>query len=351
MHFETRNETDILPELARHPRVSLYSAPTQLDPAPNLGHHLGVTLDVKRDDMLPLAMGGNKVRQLEYYLGPAEVQGADTVLITGAVQSNFARLCAAAARRLNWHPILQLEDRVPKNDIAYNTSGNVLLSKILGAEIRHFPEGENEAAADANLDRIAQEKRNAGSIPYVIHLGIDHPPIGGLGYAVAAAETYQQYQALGFVPDHVVVPSGSGLTHAGFLAGARAIGWNVQVHGICVRRDAGQQRARILRRAGELDALLENKARICEADVSVDDTCLSPGYGRMNDRVAEAIRLAAQEEALLLDPVYSGRTMAGLIELIRNGTIRQGERVTFIHTGGTPAIFAYQSDILSGLNE
>lgn len=350
MYSETRRETEILPELNRHPRVSLYESPTLLQPALNLGAELGVTLDVKRDDTLPLAMGGNKVRQLEYYLGPAQVQGADTVLITGAVQSNFVRLCAAAARRLKWHPILQLENRVPKDDVAYNTSGNVLLSKMLGAEIRHFPEGENEAAADANLDRIAEEQRRAGRSPYVIHLGIDHPPIGGLGYAVAAAETYQQYQVLGTLPDHVVVPSGSGLTHAGFLTGARAIGWDVPVHGICVRRDAGQQGARIFRRAAELDGLLQNKARIREADIHVDDTCLAPGYGQMNSRVAEAIRLAAQEEALLLDPVYSGRTMAGLIELIRNGTIQQGQRITFVHTGGTPAIFAYQSDIVSGLS-
>ncbi|MEP3279211.1 MAG: D-cysteine desulfhydrase family protein [Stappiaceae bacterium] len=346
---ESRKETDILPQLAKHSRVSLYETPTQLDQAPNLGAQLGVTIDVKRDDTLPLAMGGNKVRQLEYYLGPAKDQGADTVLITGAVQSNFVRLCAAAARRLKWQPVVQLEDRVPKDDVAYNTSGNVLLNQVLGAEIHKFSEGENEAAADANLDRIAEEKRRQGRTPYVIHLGIDHPPIGGLGYAGAAAETYQQYQALGVMPNHVVVPSGSGLTHAGFLAGARAIGWTVPVHGICVRRDADQQRARILRRARELDGMLENRGGISEADVRLSDTCLAPGYGRMNAPVAEAIKLAAQEEALLLDPVYSGRTMAGLIELVRNGTIVKGQRVTFIHTGGAPAIFAYQSDILSGV--
>ena len=126
-------------------------------------------------------MGGNKIRQLEFYLGPAKQQGADTVLITGAVQSNFVRLCAAACRKLGWHPVLQLEDRVPHTDPAYNNSGNVLIDRLLGADIHYFPEGENEAAADANLDRLAEETKAERAQSHVIHLGTDHPPLGGLG--------------------------------------------------------------------------------------------------------------------------------------------------------------------------
>ncbi len=335
----------LVPQLADHPRVPLFRTPSELDPLPRLGARLGITLDAKRDDTLPLAMGGNKIRQLEYYLGPAAEQGADTVLITGAVQSNFVRLCAAAARRLGWHPVVQLEDRVPKADPYYNNSGNLLLNQLFGAEIHRFPEGENEAAADANLDRLAEEKRAQGRKPYVIHLGIDHPPLGGLGYVAAAAELYRQYQAMGVLPDHVVIPSGSGLTHAGFLVGARAIGWSVPVHGICVRRDAEQQKVRITRRAMELNQMLGGKADLSEGDVIVNDHSLPPGYGRMNEAVREAISLAARDEALLLDPVYSGRAMAGLIHLRQRGVIEEDQRVAFIHTGGTPAIFAYQTDL------
>ena len=340
---------DLLPALKAFPTADLDLRCTSLDLLPRLGERFGIELFVKRDDTLPLAMGGNKVRQLEYYLGPAVQEGADTVLITGAVQSNFVRLCAAAARKLGWQAVVQLEDRVPKEDAIYKSSGNVLLSQLFGAEIHYFSEGENEAAADANLDRMADELRDRGRHPYVVHLGIDHPPLGGLGYARCAAECYAQFQDLGVIPDHVVIPSGSGLTHAGFLAGARAVGWDVSVHGICVRREAKQQHARITQRAAELEAMLGSSG-IKPADIMVYDSVLAPGYGQINDQVMAAITLAALDEALLLDTVYTGRTMAGMIALINGGLIKSGSRVALIHTGGLPSIFAYQTDIVSGLN-
>lgn len=335
-----------LPALAAHPKVTLHGEDTPLERLENLGKRLGLTLWAKRDDCQALAMGGNKVRQLEYYLGRAAAEQADTVLITGALQSNFVRLTAAAARRLGWHPVVQLEDRVAKSDPIYRSSGNILLDQLLGAEIHRFPEGEDESAADRNLDAIAARLRDQGRRPYVIHLGIDHPPVGGLGYVEAAGETCRQLTARGREPSHVVIPSGSGLTHAGFLVGARALGWQVPVLGVCVRRDAAQQRQRVLRRAREIAALLENGPAIAEADVVVDDSVLAPGYGTMNEQVRSAIRLAAESEALLLDPVYSGRCMAGLLNFLVQGRIAGGSEVLFIHTGGTPAIFAYQNDLL-----
>lgn len=343
-HFQTLVE--VLPGLGNQPRVPLTTGPTALQKLPNLSAELGIELDAKRDDNFTLAMGGNKVRQLEFYLGPAVQMKADTVLITGAVQSNFTRTCTAAARQLGMHPIVQSEDRVPKHDEAYKSSGNVLLNQLMGAEIIHFPTGEDEAAADANLDRIANGLRSRGRTPYVVHLGIEHPPLGGLGYAAAAVETWLQYQALGSQPDHIIIPSGSGQTHAGFLAGARAIGWDVSILGICVRRNAARQRARIMQRATEISAML-NSTPVTDADIQLHDTVLAPGYGQMNQSVGDAIKLAARTEALLLDPVYSGRTMAGLIHHLKTGAIRPGQRVLFIHTGGTPAIFAYQSDLLT----
>ncbi len=348
-YFE--NLVQVLPSLADHARAPLISAPSVLEHLPNLSAELGVQIDAKRDDTLPLGMGGNKVRQLEYYLGPAVAMGADTVLITGAVQSNFIRTCAAAARRLGMQPVLQMEDRVPKDDATYMTSGNVLLSSLMAAEVVRFPVGNDEAAADANLDRIAAGLRTKGRAPYVIHLGIDHAPLGGLGYAAAAVEMWQQYQALGELPDHVIIPSGSGLTHAGFLAGARAIGWDVSVLGICVRRDIQEQSPRIQRRAHEIAEMLGSSYGFKPGDIQLSDAVLAPGYGLMNAQVAGAMDLAARTEALLLDPVYSGRAMAGLIEHITTGTIAADQRVAFLHTGGTPAIFAYQTDIETALEQ
>ncbi len=342
-----RREFELVPQLAKHPHIDLCGIDTPIEQLHRLGEKLGINLYAKRDDILPLAMGGNKVRQLEYYLGPAQQAGADTVIITGAVQSNFVRLCAAAARKMGWHPVVQLEDRVANNSREYKHSGNVLIDHLLGAEIHTFPEGENEAAADANLDRIAEDLRAKGRHPHVIHLGIDHPPVGGLGYSLAAVEAHLQLQAMGVKPDYVIVPSGSGLTHSGFLVGARAVGWNVPIYGICVRRDAGQQKARIERRTKELDAMLDNAANIAPNDILVDDATLAPGYGAPSDEVMDALVLAARSEALLLDPVYSGRTFAGLISLVNRGVIEEGKSVLFMHTGGTPGIFAYENEIMT----
>ena len=341
----------LLPELAAHPKVDLSLGETPLERLENLGRRLGITLWAKRDDCNGLAMGGNKVRLLEYYLGRGAAEGADTVLITGALQSNFVRLTVAAARRLGWQPEVQLEDRVPNDDLFYRTSGNILLNQLLGARIHHFPQGENEAAADRNLDRIAARLRGEGRRPYVIHLGIEHPPLGGLGYVEAACETWRQSQRMGREFSHVVIPSGSGLTHAGFLVGARALGWQVPVLGVCVRRDAVQQHQRVLSRAREIVGLLGIDLKIAEHDVIVDDSVLAPGYGLINEPTRAAIRLAAESEALLLDPVYSGRCMAGLLHFVEQGRIPTGSEVLFVHTGGTPAIFAYQSDLSVPTNE
>jgi D-cysteine desulfhydrase/L-cysteate sulfo-lyase len=343
------DESKLIPGLGQHSRVALGHGPTAIDRLPALGRRLGITLSAKRDDCNGLAFGGNKVRQLEYYLGRAVDEGADSLLITGALQSNFVRLAAAAASRMGWRAEVQLEDRVPKDDVLYQSSGNVFLTRLLGAKIHHFAEGEDEKAADQNLEVIADRLRAEGRKPYVIHLGIDHPPYGGLGYVAAAAECWSQLQQEGEEASHVVIPSGSGLTHAGFLVGARAVGWRLPVHGICVRRAAALQEARIRRRAGEIAALIDQEDVVEASDILVHDKVLAPGYGLLNEATATAIRWAAETEALILDPVYSGRCMAGLIALVENGEIPQGAHVLFIHTGGHPALFAYQNDLEAAL--
>ena len=335
----------------RFPRVRLGHTPTPLDAAPRLGAALGIELWVKRDDCTGLALGGNKVRQLEFYLGEAQVQGADTVLVTGAVQSNLVRLAAAGARQLGMEVHIQLEERVDEIGDFYRSSGNLLVDQLLGATLHSFPVGEDEAAADAALGCLARTLADEGRRPYVIHSAVGHPPLGGLGYILAAEEVVTQAVALGIAFDAVVCASGSALTHAGFLVGLRAVGETAPVFGICVRRDAGQQGVRVAQVAAALGAMIERPATFDAGEVNVCDAVLKPGYGKLNDAVREAMAMAAQHEGLLLDPVYTGRAMAGLIAHVRAGGIATGSRVLFLHTGGLPAIFAYADQLGSWLSQ
>ena len=335
--------------IARFPRVRLGHAPTPIDPAPNLGAALGIDLRIKRDDCTGLAFGGNKVRQLEFHFGEARARGADTVLVTGAVQSNLVRIAAAAARKLGMEAHVQLEDRVDGMGALYRTSGNLLLDRVLGATLHPFPEGEDEAAADAAMERRAEILAAEGRRPYVIRSAPGHPPLGGLGYVVATEEIVGQAPGMRF--DAVVCASGSALTHAGLLVGLRALGAAVPVLGICVRRDAGRQADRVAQVASALAAMIDCPDAFDAGDVDVSDAVLAPGYGRLNETAREAMALAAGHEGLLLDPVYTGKAMAGLIAHVRSGRIAAGSRVLFVHTGGQPALFAYADSLGSWLSE
>ncbi len=333
---------DMLGRLDDLPRIRLGHAPTPLEPMDRLTEVLGTDarLLVKRDDCTGLAMGGNKVRQLEFYLGEARAQEADTVLITGAVQSNFVRLAAAAARTQGMDCHIQLEERVPgKTDPLYRESGNVLLDRLLGATLHSYPEGEDEAGADRRLGEIAAGLEAEGRRPYIIPLAPGHKPLGALGYVVAAREILSQLAERGLALDEIVVPSGSGNTHAGILYGLRALGSRARVTGVCVRRPADQQLGRIAGRCGEIADLLEVENPVAEADVIVDDTAFWPGYGQLNQATLDAIALAAQTEALILDPVYTGKSMAGFIERAKEA--EPGRVLLYLHTGGIPAVFAY----------
>ena len=245
---------------------------------PNLGEALGgAGVYVKRDDCTDLAFGGNKVRQLEFYLGEARLQGADTILITGAVQSNFVRLAAAAARKSGMDCHIQLEERVPRDDPLYRNSGNVLLDRILGATLYSYPEGEDEEGADRRVAEIAEELKGEGRCPYIIPLGPGNPPLGALGYVVAAEELLEQIASRKLSIDEVVVPSGSGHTHGGLLFGLRALGSRVRVTGVCVRRNAGPQRERIRDRCREIAEMLETANPVGDEDIRGDRRL--PGAG------------------------------------------------------------------------
>ena len=327
------------------PRVRLVHQTTPLERLENLSHILGgATLWAKRDDTQSLAFGGNKVRQLEYYFGEAQAQHADTVLITGAVQSNFCRSTAAFAAKLGMECHIQQEARVPKNDPAYTGSGNVLVERMLGAHLHPYPHGEDEAGADANVEAIAEDLRAKGRKPYVIHLAPVHPPLGALGYIECAREILDQAEVMF---SHVTVPSGSGATHAGLLYGLRALGSKVPVTGYCVRRAANLQKPRIEARCQQIADLLGTENPVRPEDVVVNDRFLVPGYGHLNLPTERAIRLGARHEALMLDPVYAGKCFAGALNIAGIGC--RDEHVLFIHTGGTPGIFAYAEALTPAL--
>jgi D-cysteine desulfhydrase/L-cysteate sulfo-lyase len=331
------------------PRVALAHLPTPVEPMGNLAAALGRDggLYVKRDDCTGLAFGGNKVRQLEFYLGEARAEGADTVLITGAVQSNFVRCAAAGAARLGMDCHVQLEERVPGEDGEYRTSGNVLLDRMLGATLHSYGQGEDEEGADRRVREIAEELKAAGRKPYVVPLSPGHKPLGALGYVVAAQEILGQIEDGGIHIDEIVVASGSGSTHAGLLFGLQALGSDIRVTGVCVRREAAVQKQRIAARCRDIAELLEVDPVVRNDDVVTMDDFLAPGYGRLNDAALRALDMAARHEALILDPVYTAKTMAAVIQ--RAQETGPNHRIMFLHTGGTPGAFAYSGSLTKAL--
>ena len=333
------NEND---PMAHFPRAILSHAPTPLESLHNIMRQSGHPhLYVKRDDTTGLAMGGNKARQLEYYFGAVLAEGADTVLITGAVQSNFVRQCAAAARKLGLACEVQLEDRVQGMPAGQMEKGNALLDQILGVPIHRFEVGEDEDGADNNLELIADGIRARGGKPYVIHLGADHPPLGALGYIDSAREIIEQTNAIGIPLAAVVVGSGSAASHAGMLGGLRHYGVDAPVHGICVRRNAELQHARVLKRTLKLAEMLGKPNLITADDVITNDDFIGEGYGKPTPGTMIAIERAAREETLILDPVYSGKAFDGFLSLVDDHTLPRDGAVVYVHTGGTPGLFAY----------
>lgn len=320
-------------------RASLWSGATPFEPMSNLTDELGGgPMFVKRDDCNGLAFGGNKVRQLEYYLGDAIAKGADTVLMTGAVQSNFVRTAAAACCKLRLKCHVQLEDRVPKDDFEYNQSGNVLLDHLFGATVTTFGEGEDETAADRELERIAADYQNQGRKTYVVPMHFSHAPLGALGYFHAAEELVQQIDDANIKPDRIFVGSGSGNTHAGLLVGLRLLGNQTPVTGVCVRRSTDLQQERMEQRCAMLCDMVKKPDLLNSDDLQIDGSFLPPGYGLAGNAAQEAIVLSAQTEGILVDPVYTSKVLAGAIKFSRE---HKDKTSVFIHSGGGPALFGY----------
>jgi len=327
---------------AKFPRAILAHTPTPIEKLSRLSEKIGgPTIWVKRDDCTGLAFGGNKARQLEYYLGEAVRDKADIILITSAVQSNYSRSAVAAARKYGMAAEIQLEERVPDRPSEYYKSGNPFLSRLMGANTVSYPDGEDEEGADNAVFARAEELRKQGKKPYVIPLAGTHVPLGSLGYVDCAEELLKQINEQNIPVDTVACASGSGTTHAGLLAGLRASGSATPIYGICVRRDQISQTERVLKKSKIVAKMIGFENIIEPSDIRLTDVTLDPGYGQLNDKVREAIDLAAIHEGLLVDPVYTGKALAGLIDLIRAGEFSKDQNILFIHTGGTPALFGY----------
>lgn len=329
--------------LARFPRIRLGHMPTPLEPMDRLSKHLsgpggGPRLWIKRDDCTGLSTGGNKTRKLEYLMGEALAQGADTVITQGATQSNHARQTAAAAARLGLACHILLEDRTGYTDPAYTQSGNVMLDKLHGATVSRRPGG---ADMQAEMEALAEELRAAGRKPYVIPGGGSNP-VGALGYVGAALELVAQAAEMGLRIDHVVHATGSAGTQAGLVAGLVGLNSGIPVLGIGVRAPREKQEANVLALAQRTAAHLGLPEGTVRAEhVRANCDYVGQGYGIPTRGMVEAVKLVAEQEGILLDPVYSGKGMAGLIDLIGKGHFKAGENVVFVHTGGAVGLFGY----------
>ena len=323
--------------LSHLPRVPLIFLPTPIHPLPHLSKRLGgPTLWVKRDDQTGLATGGNKTRKLEYLVGDAVAQNADTLITTGAPQSNHARQTAAAAAHAGLKCALVLRGEPPA-DVA----GNILLDRLLGADIVWA----GKRSTDEVMNEVADELRARGQRPYLIPLGGSNA-VGAVGYAAAMQEFVEQARSLDLHFEAVVFATSSGGTQSGLVVGARATGYTGRVLGISVDHPADECRQAFAPLADATAARLELSLTFTPDDFDVSDSYLGAGYAIMGQPEREAIHLAAQCDALLVDPVYTGRALAGLIDLIRKREFRPGQNVLFWHTGGTPALFAYAQQLV-----
>ena len=323
----------------RFPRVELAHLPTPIEPLERFGRMLGgPRIWIKRDDQTGLATGGNKARKLEFLIGDAVAQGADTLITTGGPQSNHARQTAAAAARCGLRAVLALTGRAPAHP-----SGNLLQDNLLGAEIRWL--GDIDwSELPLRLEEIAEGEREAGYHPYLVPLG-GSSPIGALGYVAAMQELMAQSADRGLAFDRIVFGTSSGGTQAGILIGAEVFGFDGQVTGISIAKAESDVKKRLSRLVPQTLRLLGRSNRISSRRIEIVDRYLGAGYAIVGDVEREAVRMLATHEGILVGPVYTGRALAAMIDMIRRGEIAAEEKVLFWHTGDTAALFAF-SDVL-----
>ncbi len=331
---------------AAQPRVRLATLPTPLADAVRLRHALGgpsrcPRILLKRDDLTGLGLGGNKARKLEFLVADACRRNATTMVTTGAVQSNHARMTAAAARAAGLGVVLVLTARERHPDL----QGNYLLDHLFGATIHLIPAGPDPKIAVApdeeqRVREIVADLERRGERPYVIPVG-GSSGVGALGYASGTAELVDQLRDAGITPSRVYYASGSRGTQAGLELGARLFAVPYRLCGVAVSAGEDEKRARAARIANEAAALIGARVRIEAGELSTNQAFIGPGYGVATPEAIEAIRLLAETEGVLLDPVYTAKAMAALVADVRSGAIVPDESIVFLHTGGVPALFAH----------
>jgi 1-aminocyclopropane-1-carboxylate deaminase/D-cysteine desulfhydrase-like pyridoxal-dependent ACC family enzyme len=324
------------------PRVALAQLPTPLEAAPRLSAALeGPPVWVKREDLSGLALGGNKPRQLEFLLGDALAEGAQAVITTAALQSNFCRVCAAAGAKLGLKVGLLL-----RGDPHAAPQGNHLLDAIFGAELRYIPTRDPYDPRVAGwLDDFVAAFERRGLKTQVLHLPGRTGTLGAAAMVCTGEELAQQFAQYGVLPQAVFVASGSGLTVAGLALGFKALGVKTRVVGISVQRPAAFMVPLIVERANAAAELLGLAVRVDADDFDFDDRHIGPGYGFVTRDAVDAIVLAGRTEGLLLDPVYTGKGMAGLLAQLHEGAWRGDAPVVFFHSGGAPGLFAHAAEV------
>ncbi|WBW63030.1 MULTISPECIES: D-cysteine desulfhydrase [Klebsiella] len=326
-----------LQNLTRFPRLELIGAPTPLEYLPRLSDHLGREIFIKRDDVTPLAMGGNKLRKLEFLAADALREGADTLITAGAIQSNHVRQTAAVAAKLGLHCVALLENPIGTRAENYLTNGNRLLLDLFNTQVEMC---DALTQPNVQLEELATRIEAQGYRPYVIPVGGSNA-LGALGYVESALEIAQQCEGAVELSS-IVVASGSAGTHAGLAVGLEQLMPGAELIGVTVSRKAADQLPKVVALQQAVANSLELQAT---AGIQLWDDYFAPGYGTPNDEGMEAVKLLAQLEGILLDPVYTGKAMAGLIDGINQKRFKDEGPILFIHTGGAPALFAYHPHI------
>ena len=334
--------------VARFPRLHFAHLPTPLEPLERLSKELGgPEIWIKRDDCTGMSSGGNKTRKLEFLMAEAEAMGADVVMTQGATQSNHARQTAAFAARLGMACHILLEDRTGYTDHNYNENGNVLLDHLHGATTAKYPGGHDMVG---EMERAAEAERANGKIVYVIPGGGSNPT-GALGYVNCALELVNQANERGLVIDHLVHATGSSGTQAGLIAGLKALNAGIPLLGFGTRAPQPKQEQMVYDLAVATAEKLGCPGVVTREDVRADTSYVGEGYGLPRDDTLEAIRMFAELEGILLDPVYSGKGAAGLIDYCRKGRFGKDERIVFLHTGGSVGLFGYDAVLARGSNK
>jgi len=328
--------------LSRFPRISLAHLPTPLEPLTRLSDFLGgPNIFVKRDDCTGLGSGGNKTRKLEFLMADAIQNGADTIITQGAVQSNHARQTAAAAAKVGMQCELLFENRIENPAERYLNSGNVFLVHLFGANIHHFDKGADMNAA---MENKAASLSASGKRPYIIPGGGSNK-IGALGYVNCALELLTQANGQGLVINHIIHATGSAGTQAGLIAGLKATNSNIPLLGIGVSAPQAEQEEKVFKLADETADYIGAAGCVRRDDVIANCDYVGEGYGIPTQGMKDAVSLLATMEGLLFDPVYSGKGLAGMIDLIKNNHFSKDDNVVFLHTGGSMGLFGYRGQI------